>query len=93
MNDRRNQLIAEGKTEFPQAVKEVFYRERKRHIKMGSDLNPIPDKKEGTRGRQAKGKVRCLLDRMVEYTEAFCLFLNHSKLHLQTTWHYANLYR
>ncbi len=74
MNDRRNELIREGKTEFPPEEKEAFHREGERLIEMGIALNPIPEKKEGTRGRQAKGKVRCLLDRTVEHRDAFCLF-------------------
>jgi transposase len=38
------------------------------------DLLLIQEKKPGKRGRQAKGKVRALIERLSEYKDAVCLF-------------------
>ena len=38
-------------------------------------MNPIEDKPIGKRGRQKKGKIRALVERLVEYKESVCLFV------------------
>lgn len=43
-------------------------------IQLGIDLNPIPEKPAGKRGRTKRGKVRALLDRLTEHKQEFLLF-------------------
>ena len=45
-------------------------------LKRGESLQPpIPKKALGKRGRAAKGKTRCLIERMLKYRESFLLYL------------------
>lgn len=43
-------------------------------IKEAREQNPIKEKQEGKRGRQPKGKLRSLVERLVEYKDGVCLF-------------------
>ncbi len=43
-------------------------------MQIGIDLNPIPEKPAGKRGRTKKGKVRALLDRLTDHKQEFLRF-------------------
>ena len=43
----------------------------------GVDLNPIPEKKTGQRGRPRRGKIRALIDRLREYKGEVCRFADN----------------
>ena len=38
------------------------------------ELNPIPEKEPGKRGRKGKGKIRSLIERLFDYEDEVCLF-------------------
>ena len=46
-------------------------------LKTAADTNPIPPRKPGQRGKTPKGKVRSLIDRMVDHREEILLFLSN----------------
>ena len=73
MNNKRNELKNAGKTEFSAAEKEAFYREWDNIIAEALELNP--EKKTADGKRTAQGKVRCLLERLIEYRDGFCMFV------------------
>jgi transposase len=56
--------------------KREFEKEYNEIIERGYLENPIPKKIHGKRGRQKKGKVICLLDRLREYKDQVLLFMN-----------------
>ena len=39
--------------------------------------NPIPERKPGQKGRIAKGKLRSLIDALINHKEEVCLFLHN----------------
>lgn len=43
-------------------------------IDVARTQNPIKEKESNKRGRQAKGKVRALVERLADYKESICLF-------------------
>ena len=43
-------------------------------IEKARELNPIPEKEPGKRGRQGKGKIRALIERLFDYKGEVCLF-------------------
>jgi len=45
-----------------------------RILDMGFGLNPLPERVPGKRGRQRKGRVRCLLERLAEHRDKILLF-------------------
>lgn len=52
-----------------------FEKRYDRILKRGYQQNPIPPKPPGKPGRQKRGKVRALIDRLKTYKEAVCLFI------------------
>ena len=46
-------------------------------LEEGVDLNPIPEKKIGQRGRPRRGKIRALIDRLREYKGEVCRFVDN----------------
>jgi transposase len=43
-------------------------------LRIGQKENPLPERKPGQRGRLKKGKVLSLIERLIEYKGAVCLF-------------------
>ena len=43
-------------------------------VALGIETNPIPERKPGKRGRPARGKIRCLLDRFSGFKEDILRF-------------------
>jgi len=54
----------------------IFCFEYDRIIEEGRNQNPIKDKPPGKRGRQKKGKIRSLIERLAKYKAEVCLFIN-----------------
>lgn len=54
-----------------------FEKRYDRILKKGYHQNPIPPKPPGKRGRQKRGKIRALIDRLKEYKPAVCLFVKN----------------
>ena len=46
-------------------------------LEEGIDLNPIPEKPKGQRGRPKRGKIRALIDRLREYKGEVCRFADN----------------
>ena len=46
-------------------------------LKEGVDLNPIPEKPKGQRGRPKRGKIRALIDRLRKYKGEVCRFVDN----------------
>ncbi len=67
MCSRRNQLCASGEKAFPVEELEKYFSRFDCYISEGLSRNPLPEKIKRKRGRQAKGKVRCLLERLRDY--------------------------
>ena len=44
------------------------------------EMNPVPEKTPGRRGRQNKGKIRSLIDRLIANKAAVCLFFTNFKV-------------
>ena len=44
-------------------------------VAQGLEQTPLPERRHGSRGRPAKGKVRCLLERLRDFREAYLGFL------------------
>jgi len=59
---------------LPPSLLEEHEREWDRLVAAGFSLNPYPVRKEGQKGRLAKGKTLCLLERLASYKENFMFF-------------------
>ena len=66
---RRNELEANGQSEFPAAELQEYLNKYDRIVARGIKLNPIPERKPGQRGRQKKGKIRSLLERFRDFKD------------------------
>ena len=67
MCDKRNKLKAEGKSAFLPDTLAIYLIRYDELLKSGLEQNPIPKAIPGRRGRRAKGKTRCLLERLRDY--------------------------
>lgn len=64
---RRKTLQSEGKKTFPEQELADYLERYDKLIAEGLDANPIPERAPGKRGRRAKGKFRCLLERFRDF--------------------------
>ena len=64
---RRKVLQSEGKEAFPEQELAVYLERYDKLVDEGLAANPIPERAPGKRGRNAKGKFRCLLERFREF--------------------------
>ncbi|MBQ1412262.1 MAG: transposase, partial [Clostridia bacterium] len=46
-------------------------------LEMGVQQNPIPKKEKGKRGKPKKGKIRALIDRLIEHKGEVCRFADN----------------
>ena len=72
--DRRNEQKEHGVAAFSEDELRKFSERYDQIVQSGIDLNPIPEKPAGKRGRTKKGKVRALLDRLTDHKQEFLLF-------------------
>lgn len=75
MDHTRNEAIRQGYKELPQETLDDFNHRYDLYMEAALEENPVPERKPGQRGRVAKGKLRSLIDRLVEHKDEFCLFL------------------
>ena len=66
---RRKALQSEGKAVFPEQELTEYLERYDKLVAEGLDANPIPESVPGKRGRRAKGKFRCLLERFRDFKE------------------------
>ena len=55
----------------------LFEKRYDRILRKAYRQNPLPPKIPGKRGRQKRGKVRALIDRLQNYKQAVCLFIKN----------------
>lgn len=67
MCGKRNTLKAEGKTAFSPDILAKYLLRYDELLERGLVQNPVPSAPLGKRGRKAKGKTRCLLERLRDY--------------------------
>lgn len=67
MCETKNRLKVEGKTSFSPDVLAQFLLNYDRLVNEGLEKNPIRASLPGRKGRKAKGKTRCLLERLRDY--------------------------
>ena len=76
----RKQYAAMGQTSFQEGVLEAYLLRYDRIVADGLAQNPVPRKPSWKRGRVAKGKVVCLLERLRDYKEDILLFARDWKV-------------
>lgn len=64
---RRNALKAEGKSAFSPDTLANYLLRYDALLEEALELNPLPNAIHGKRGRKAKGKTRCLIERLRDY--------------------------
>lgn len=74
MKIARDKAVDSGKEFLSYYYLHGFDREYNRIINEAREQNPIKEKQSGKRGRQAKGKLRALVERLSEYKDGVCLF-------------------
>ena len=74
MKDQVEKHKEEGEASLPSDLFVKHSNEWDRFVAEGFSLNPYPVRKEGQKGRLAKGKALCLLERLATYKGYFMLF-------------------
>jgi len=67
MCGKRNELKKAGVSCFPQELLASYFERYDQLVAEGLAANPIKEAPKGKRGRKAKGKNRCLLERLRDY--------------------------
>jgi len=76
MNKVKSTAIEKEKTSISGYQRRKFDKEYDRIMEEAKKLNTKPVKVPGKRGRTAKGKVLCLIDRLIDHKEEVCLFIH-----------------
>lgn len=71
---RRKTLQSEGKDAFPEQELAGYLEQYDKLVNEGIDANPLPERAPGKRGRKARGKFRCLLERFRDYKDDILRF-------------------
>ena len=79
MDHYKNETLAKGAEMEPITV-DGYLNQYDELLKTAVETNPIPERKPGQRGKVAKGKLRSLIDRLVEHKGEFCLFIKDLKV-------------
>lgn len=74
MCHRRTVLSAEGANAFPSGELADYLRQYDALVKEGLTANPMPERAPGKRGKTAKGKFRCLLERFRDFKDDILRF-------------------
>lgn len=74
MKEVRDKAVFMGKEKLSYYYLNSFHKAYSALIETGRKLNPIPEKEPGKRGRQGKGKIRSLIERLFEHEAGICLF-------------------
>ncbi len=62
----KNTLSEEGRNAFTEEELQQYMAQYDAIVAEGIAANPLPERKSGKRGRQKRGKIRCLLDRFLD---------------------------
>ncbi len=74
MKEQRDKAIFMRKEGLSYYYAHGFHKKYQIIIEKARILNPIPEKELGKRGRQGKGKIRALIERLFDYEASVCLF-------------------
>lgn len=74
MKEVRDQAVSKGKENLSYYYTHRFKESYMSIIEKAREINPLPEKIPGKRGRQGKGKIRALIERLFDYEGSICLF-------------------
>ncbi len=74
MKKQKDKAVFMSKDELSYYYTHKFHKEYQSIIEEARKLNPIPEKVPGKRGRQGKGKIRALIERLFDNEGSICLF-------------------
>ena len=74
MKKQRDKAVFMSKDGLSYYYTHKFHQKYQSIIEEARELNPIPEKVPGKRGRQGKGKIRALIERLFDYEASVCLF-------------------
>ena len=76
MDHTRNEAMRSGQTELVGWIIRDMEKRYDDLLERAVAANPIPERKPGQKGRLAKGKLRSLVDALINHKEEVCLFLH-----------------
>ena len=74
MKETRDKAVFMSKTNLSYYYTNGFKKSYRSIIEKARELNPLPEKTPGKRGRIGKGKIRSLIERLFDYEGEVCLF-------------------
>ena len=74
MKKQRDKAVFMSKDGLSYYYRHKFHQTYQSIIEEARELNPIPEKEPGKRGRKGKGKIRSLIERLFDYEDEVCLF-------------------
>lgn len=77
MKSKKEEAILSGKTELSEETMREMDKKYGHILAMAYRENPIPPKGSHKKGRQKRGKVLALVDRLRKYKESICLFIKN----------------
>ncbi len=77
MKRSKERAIGQGKEAFQERTLKKYSELYDEIIKLAYEENPVPEKKPGKRGKQKRGKVLSLIDRLSKHKGEVCLFVNN----------------
>ena len=77
MKRSKERAIGQGKEAFRESTLKKYSEHYDKIIKLGYEENPVPEKIPGKRGKQKRGKVLSLIDRLSKHKGEVCLFVNN----------------
>ena len=77
MKRSKERAIGQGKDAFRESTLKKYSERYDEIIKLAYEENPVPEKMPGKRGKQKRGKVLSLIDRLKGHKAEVCLFVNN----------------
>lgn len=77
MKRSKDRAIVQREKSLSESTLKKYSERYDESIKLAYDENPVPEKKPGKRGKQKRGKVLSLIDRLKEHKDEVCLYVNN----------------
>ena len=77
MKRLKERAIGQGKEAFWESTLKKYSERYDEVIKLAYEENHMPEKKPGKCGKQKRGKVLSLIDRLSKHKDEICLFVNN----------------
>ena len=77
MKSSKERAINQGKDALCKTTLNRYSKLYDEIIDLAYEENPLPEKTPGKRGKQKRGKILCLIDRLKEHKGEVCLFINN----------------